>query len=87
MGATLAMATVWLSESDAPSESLTVTVTVELAGPSGKLHTKLPAPVVGLKVSVPTWLPLAPQSVSSSGEGVGARIAGAEAVGVLVCPR
>ena len=37
-----------MSLSDAPSESLTVTLTVELAGPSGKVQSKLPAPVVAL---------------------------------------
>ena len=47
------------------SESLTWTDTVELAGPSGNVQTKLPAPVVVLKVAVPTWVPLAPQSVVS----------------------
>ena len=53
--------------SGAPSESLTVTAdAVELAGPSGKLqHEAAGAGGVGLKVSVPTWLPLAPQSVAS----------------------
>src|SRR5688572_5922540 len=54
------------SSSDAPSESLTVTLTVELAGPSGNEQTKLPAPVVGLKRSAPTCVPLAPQSVAPS---------------------
>ncbi len=65
VGATLATATVTESVSAAPSESLTVTLTVELAGPSGKVQSKLPAPVVALNVSEPDWVPLAPQSVSS----------------------
>ncbi len=65
LGLTLAIATVIESESDAPSESLTVTLTVELAGPSGNEQSKLPAPVVLLNVSTPTWVPLAPQSVAS----------------------
>jgi hypothetical protein len=55
-----------VSLSEAPSESLTVTLTVEVAGPSRNVQTKLPAPVVGLNVSVPVWLPPVPQSVASS---------------------
>ncbi len=65
LGLTLAIATVIESESDAPSESLTVTLTVELAGPSGNEQSKLPAPVVLLKVARPIWLPLVPQLVVS----------------------
>src|SRR6476620_8882184 len=41
------------------SESLTWTLTIELAGPSGKWQTKLPPEAV--TVVVPTWLPFAPQ--------------------------
>ena len=66
VGATLLTVTASVSLSEAPSESLTVTLTVGSAGPSGKEQSKLPAPVVALKVSAPTWLPPAPQSVSSS---------------------
>ena len=40
-----------------------MTLTVELAGPSGKEQSKLPAPVAASNVSAPTWLPPAPQSV------------------------
>ena len=65
-GATLATVTARVSESDAPSESLTVTLMVGLAGPSGKVQSKLPAPVAGLKVSAPAWLPPVPHSVAPS---------------------
>ena len=65
VGPTLAMATVTVSLSDALSESLTVTLTVELAGPSGNEQTKLPAPLVLLKLARPIWVPLRPQSVAS----------------------
>jgi hypothetical protein len=58
------MSTVSLSE--APSESLTVTLTVGLADPSGNEQVKLPVPVLALKVSGPTWLPPVPQSVEPS---------------------
>jgi hypothetical protein len=66
VGATLAIATVWLAVLLlALSESFTCTDTIELAEPSGKEQTKLPAPVVVLKLAAPTWLPLAPQSVDT----------------------
>ena len=42
------------------SLSLTWTEMVELAGPSGKVQTKLPPETV--TVVVPTWLPFPPQS-------------------------
>ena len=66
VGATLLTVTASVSLSEAPSESLTVTLIVGLAGPSGKEQSKLPAPVAELNVSAPTWLPPAPQSVASS---------------------
>src|SRR4051812_21454111 len=65
VGLTLLTVTAIESLSDAPSESLTVTLTVGLAGPSGKEQTKLPAPVAVSNVSAPTWLPPVPQVVSS----------------------
>ena len=76
-----------MSLSEAPSESLTVTLTVGLAGPSGNEQSKLPAPVAELNVSGPTWLPPTPQSVVPSVNVSVARIAGREAVGVLSSPR
>ena len=52
-GATLAMVTPIESVFDsALSESLTWTLTVELAGPSGKVHLKLPAPVATVEGEV-----------------------------------
>ncbi len=46
VGATLAMATVWVSVLlSAPSESSTWTETLLEAGPSGNEQSKLPAPV------------------------------------------
>ena len=66
-----------MSESGAPSESLTVTLTVELAGPSGKLHTKLPAPVVGVEGVGPDLAAVGAAVGGVEGEGVGTRIAGA----------
>ena len=66
VGLTLAMATTttWLSVSDAPSESVTVAVTLVVAGPSAKKQSKLPTPVPALYVSEPeTLAPLAPQAV------------------------
>jgi hypothetical protein len=59
VGATLAIVTVRLSLSLPPSPSLMVTLTVLLAGPSGKVQSKLPAPVVGLKAPFES-VPLAP---------------------------
>ena len=66
VGATLAMATVWLAVLlVASSESLTWTETIELASPSGKVQTKLPPEAV--VVVVPTWLPFAPQRTPACG--------------------
>jgi hypothetical protein len=62
----LATLTTRVSLSAAPSESLTLTLTVEESGPSVNLQTKLPAPEVALNVSGPTWVPSVPQSVSPS---------------------
>ena len=84
VGATLLTVTAWLSVLlSAPSESSTWTLTLLEAGPSGKLHTKLPAPVVVLKVAGPTWVPLSAAVGRQQGEVILARIAGGEAVGVL----
>ena len=66
VGATLltVTTTTWLSVSVAPSESVTVAVTLVVAGPSAKKHWKLPTPVPALYVSEPATLaPLAPQAV------------------------
>jgi hypothetical protein len=60
------MVTVIESLSDPPSESSTVTLTELEAGPSGKVQSKLPAPVVALNAAGPSSVPLAPQSTSSS---------------------
>src|SRR6266511_2581627 len=61
-GATLAIATVIVAVLDgASSESLTCTVASELAGPSGKVQSKLPAPLVALKVAGASSEPFAPQ--------------------------
>ena len=59
-----------------------MTLTVGLAGPSGKVQSKLPAPVVALNVSGPTWVPPVPQLGRVEHERVRARIGGGEAVGV-----
>ncbi len=67
------------SESDAPSESLTVTLTVELAGPSGNVQSKLPAPVVVLKVSDADLGPVGAALGGVEDEGVVARVADGEA--------
>jgi hypothetical protein len=64
LGLTLATVTSTVSESEAPSESLTVTLTMGSAGPSGNEQSKLPAPVAGLKVSSPSWVPPVPQVVA-----------------------
>ena len=50
VGATLetVTTTTWLSVSEAPSESVTVAVTLVEAGPSAKKHWKLPTPVPAL---------------------------------------
>ena len=62
LGLTLRTPTVWLARLlRALSESLTRTLTSELAGPSGKVQSRLPP--VAVVVVRPTWLPLAPQSV------------------------
>ena len=66
LGLTLLTVTASVSLSGAPSESLTVTLTVGLAGPSGNEQSKLPAPVAELNVSAPTWLPPVPHSVAPS---------------------
>ena len=88
VGATLATVTVWVAVLlSAPSESLDLTETVELAGPSGKVQSKLPPRWSVLKVSSPTWVPLAPQLVAIEREVVGAGIGDGEAVGVAGCPR
>ena len=60
VGATLAFVTVWVAVLlSAPSLSSTWTETVELAGPSGKLQTKLPPETV--VAVVPSWSPFRPQ--------------------------
>jgi hypothetical protein len=63
-GATLSTPTFTVSLSDAPSESLTLTLTMEESGPSGNLQSKLPAPEVELNTAVPTWLPPVPQLIA-----------------------
>ena len=66
VGATLltTTTTTWLSVSDAPSESVTVAVTLVVAGPSAKKQAKLPRPVAWTNVSEPeTLAPFTPHAV------------------------
>ena len=65
VGATFATTTVWVAVLPAaPSESVACAETVELAGPSAKVHLKEPA--VFVFVSEPATLtPLAPQLVET----------------------
>src|SRR2546428_506796 len=66
VGATLPTVTViLLTLLCAPSESATCTVTSLEAGPSGKVQSKLPAPVVGSKAGLDRT-PLVPQLVLTS---------------------
>jgi hypothetical protein len=62
VGTTFATVTVFVSALEgALSESFTWTETTELAGPSGNVQSKLPAPVELLKVAGALRLPFAPQ--------------------------
>ena len=81
VGATLLTVTVCVAVLPAsPSESVACTETVELAGPSGKVQSKLPHRVRVRSAS--TCVPFAPQLGRDRGDRVLARIADRVAVGV-----